>query len=173
MVSGQQRGAIDPAMAAALLRNARTPEEDNRIGAALLQSLQPPAPSADRFQIIHDANGNWVRLDRLTGQTTPYPGQQQKAEQTVEIETGGNKQRYQWNPKTQRYDIPVGVELRNVAADILECIVAEQLKLCPVCSQNGPVRTHEMERYTAVLEEVFQIARIGLRGRRENDGRGK
>jgi hypothetical protein len=63
-VSSQQRGSYDPGVAAALLRNARTPEEVNRIAAALYQQLQPPAPSADRFQIIHDANGNWVRIDR-------------------------------------------------------------------------------------------------------------
>jgi hypothetical protein len=107
-VSSQQRGSYDPGVAAALLRNARTPEEVNRIAAALYQQLQPPAPSADRFQIIHDANGNWVRIDRLTGQTTQMPGQQQKAEQTVELEIGGNKYRMQWNPKTGRYDIPVG-----------------------------------------------------------------
>ena len=114
MVSGQQRGQIDPAMAAVLLRNARTPEEVNRIGAALLQSLQPPAPSADRFGMIHDSNGNWVRIDKLTGQVTPMdaggPAAKTKGADTVEIETPQGKKRYQWNPANQRYDIPVGAD---------------------------------------------------------------
>ena len=109
VVSGQQRGgARSPSMAAVLLRNARTPEEANRIGAALLQSLQPPAPSADRFQIIHDANGNWVRLDKLTGQATPMSAAgSEKAGQTVEVEAGGSKQRSSGTRQTRRYDIPV------------------------------------------------------------------
>ena len=38
-----------------------------------MQSRQGQKQSADRFQIIHDNQGNWVRLDRLTGQTTPAP----------------------------------------------------------------------------------------------------
>ena len=113
-VSGQTRSQIDPAMAAVLLRNARTPEEVNRIGAALLQSLQPPAPSGERFQIIHDGNGNWVRLDRMTGQATPMPASGKaastKGADTVEIETPQGKRRFQWNPANQRYDIPIGAD---------------------------------------------------------------
>lgn len=108
VVSGQQRGAYDPTMAAVLLRSARTPEEAQRILLGLYQQLQPPAPSGDRFGIVHDANGNWVRVDKLTGQVTPMSAAgAQKAEQTVEVESGGGKQRFQWNPATRRYDIPV------------------------------------------------------------------
>jgi hypothetical protein len=117
VVSGQQRGAYDPRMAEVLLKSARTPEEAQRILLGLYGQLQPPAASADRFQTTHDANGNWVQTDRLTGATRVSPMQgSQKAEQTVEVESGGGKQRFQWNPRTQRYDIPVagGAPASNV-----------------------------------------------------------
>ena len=105
----QNRG-IDLRAAELLLRNAKTPGEVNAIGARIIESYRAQQQGAgDRFTLQHDANGNWFRVDKMTGAVTPLgAGGSAKASETVEVETSGGKQRFQWNPQTQRYDIPVG-----------------------------------------------------------------
>jgi hypothetical protein len=106
----RQRRPITGAEAHELLKLATTPEQVAAIGEYIRLSREPMKQSAERFQIIHDANGNWVRLDRLTGQVSPAPGASgsQKGRDTVEVEgPGGVKRRMQWNPATEAYDIPV------------------------------------------------------------------
>ena len=73
----QSRG-IDLRAAELMLRNAKTPEEVNRIGAAIVGSYQKQQQGAgDRFTLQHDANGNWFRVDKMTGAVTPLGTGQQ------------------------------------------------------------------------------------------------
>ena len=73
----QSRG-IDLRAAELLLRNAKTPGEVNAIGARIIESYRAQQQGAgDRFTLQHDANGNWFRVDKMTGAVTPLSlGQQ-------------------------------------------------------------------------------------------------
>ena len=102
----QQRAVapVDPVaerMLLGMLSRARTQQEVMAIGQELLKLRQGQKPS------IHSSEGRLFEYDPNTRQARELAGGT-KGAQTVEIEVGGNKQRFQWNERTQRYDIPVG-----------------------------------------------------------------
>jgi len=75
-VVSDQQGVVRPisdADARRMLASAVTPEQQAAVFEIVRQSRQPPKQSADRFQLIHDKDGNWVQLDRLTGATRAQP----------------------------------------------------------------------------------------------------
>jgi hypothetical protein len=101
VVSVPQQRQVQPftrEQARVLLNNATTPEEVNRVAAVIYQqqqaAQQQAAPTPNRFKI---ENGHWI--DTLTGQTKPLSAEDKAAQHA------GN---FQWNPKTGRYDIPIG-----------------------------------------------------------------
>jgi hypothetical protein len=51
----------------------------------------------------------------------------------------------------------VGVELRDVASDVLFRRIAEQFKLRAVGPQDRPVRPDPVQRHRAVLEKVVEL----------------
>jgi hypothetical protein len=51
----------------------------------------------------------------------------------------------------------VGIELCDVATDVLVGRIAKKLELGSIGLENGAVCAHEMERYRSIVKEVFEI----------------
>lgn len=104
----QQRviSPVDPAAERFLLQAlsvAKTPEDVMKIGQELIKLRQGEKPS------IHITPDGRVLEYSPGSRTTRELDSGGKAAPTVDIEVSpGVKRRFQWNPKSQRYDIPVG-----------------------------------------------------------------